>query len=158
MIAGDDKVRGLAEGPTAWGLASGLAVAHLESLGVDAEPLLSQPGLSHAAVTERKHIRVASQIKFLEMVSRAAKDDWLGLTLASDFDLREMGMLYYVASSWHQLSDAFKRLARYARLGIEALVVRLKEAAARSCRAVSRPEHSSFPDRLVAGVPSTKLI
>lgn len=127
MIAGDDKLRGLTDGPTAWGLASRLAVAHLGCLGVDAEPLLSQSGLSRAAVTERKRIRVVSQIKFLELVSRVAKDDWLGLTLASDFDLREMGMLYYVASSSHQLGDAFKRLARYARLGNEALVVRMKE-------------------------------
>lgn len=126
-FASDDKLRGLTEGPTAWGLAVRLAVAHLERAGIDANPLLSQSGLSHAAITEGKRIRVASQIKFLELVSRVVKDDWLGLTLASDFDLREMGMLYYVASSSHQLGDAFKRLTRYASLGNEAVVVRMKE-------------------------------
>lgn len=127
MIVPDDKLRGLADGPTALGLATRLAVAHLESRGIDAGPLLSRSGLSRAVLTERKRIRVASQIKFLELVSHAVKDEWLGLTLASDFDLREMGMLYYVANSSHQLGDALRRLARYARLGNEALVVRVKE-------------------------------
>ena len=56
-------------------------------------------------------------MEFLELVSRATKDDWLGLTLAAEFDLREWGMLYYVAASSHQLEDALKRLERYARLG-----------------------------------------
>ena len=59
-------------------------------------------------------------------MSRAVADDWIGLTLAADFDLREMGMLYYVAASSHRLGDALQRLERYARLGNEALVVRIR--------------------------------
>ena len=124
MIARDDGFRGLTDGPTASGLASRLAVLYLDNHGIDAEPLLSRSGLSRAALIDRKRIRVASQIKLLELVSQAAKDDWVGLTLAGDCDLREMGMLYYVASSSHQLGDAFNRLARYVRLGNEALVLR----------------------------------
>jgi AraC-like DNA-binding protein len=127
MIARDDGFRGLTDGPQASGLASRLAVLYLENKGIDAEPLLSRSGLSRPAINERKRIRVASQIKFLKLVSQAAKDDWVGLTLAGDFDLREMGMLYYVASSSRQLGDALVRLARYVRLGNEALVVRMKE-------------------------------
>lgn len=129
MIARDDGFRGLTDGPQASGLASRLAVLYLENKGIDAEPLLSRSGLSRPTIDEHKRIRVASQIKFLELVSQAAKDDWVGLTLANDFDLREMGMLYYVASSSHRLGDALVRLARYARLGNEALVVRMKERA-----------------------------
>ena len=60
-------------------------------------------------------------------MSDAVADDWIGLTLAADFDLREMGMLYYVAASSHRLGDALQRLERYARLGNEALAVRIKK-------------------------------
>ena len=64
-------------------------------------------------------------IDFLERVSRALKDDWLGLTLAADFDLREMGMLYYVAASSQRFGDALKRLDRYERVANEALDLRI---------------------------------
>jgi AraC-like DNA-binding protein len=43
------------------------------------------------------------------------------LTLAADFDLRELGMLYYVAASSKQFGEALERLDRYIRLGNEAL-------------------------------------
>ena len=86
-----------------------------------------QAGLSATALSDRNPIPVRGQIDFLALVSRAVADDWIGLTLAADFDLREMGMLYYVAASSGRLGDALQRLERYARLGNEALVVRIKE-------------------------------
>ncbi|MCC2688577.1 MAG: hypothetical protein K0S21_1380 [Rhizobiaceae bacterium] len=70
---------------------------------------------------------MADQIEFLRLVSDAVADDWIGLTLAADFDLREMGMLYYVAASSQRLGDALHRLERYARLGNEALVVQIRK-------------------------------
>ncbi|MDL2398439.1 AraC family transcriptional regulator [Rhizobium mayense] len=100
---------------------------HLERAGIDPAPLLSRSSLSRAAIADGNRIRVNAQIQFLELVSRAAADDWIGLTLANECDLREMGMLYYVAASSHHFGDALKRLSRYVRLGNEALVVRLKE-------------------------------
>jgi AraC-like DNA-binding protein len=110
----------------ALGLAARLAVKHLERSGIDAAPLLTASGLSRSAIAERQRISVASQMRFLKLVSIASKDAWLGVTLAQEFDLREMGMLYYVAASSHQLGDALKRISRYVRLGNEALVVQLK--------------------------------
>ncbi|WP_288142177.1 AraC family transcriptional regulator [Mesorhizobium sp.] len=109
------------------GLASRLAVAHLECRGINPGPLLKQAGLSATALTDHNRISVMGQIDFLGLVSRAVADDWIGLTLAADFDLREMGMLYYVAASSHRLGDALQRLERYARLGNEALVMRIKK-------------------------------
>ena len=85
-----------------------------------------QAGLSATALSDRNRIPVMGQIEFLGLVSRAVADDWIGLTLAADFDLREMGMLYYVAASSHRLGDALQRLERYVRLGNEALVVRIR--------------------------------
>lgn len=124
---GKPDIENLLSGPTAWGLATRLAVRHLEQAGIETAPLLSQSGLSSAAIAARTRIPVEAQMKFLHLAARASNDAWLGVTLAKECDLREMGMLYYVASSSRRLGDAFKRLARYARLGNEALVVRLKE-------------------------------
>ncbi|CCM77157.1 AraC family transcriptional regulator [Rhizobium mesoamericanum] len=120
-------IQNLINGPTAWGLATRLAVRHLQRAGIEAAPLLSQSGLSSAAIAERGRVHVMAQMRFLELVAQASKNAWVGLTLAKECDLREMGMLYYVAASSHDLGDALRRLERYVRLGNEALVLRLKE-------------------------------
>ncbi len=110
--------------PTSIGLAAHLAVAHLKRHGIDPAPLLASSSLSQVAVAKRERLKVKSVIDFLERVSRAVEDDWLGLTLATDFDLREIGMLYYVAASSQRFGDALTRLERYVRIADEALVVR----------------------------------
>ena len=111
--------------PTSIGLAAHLAVAQLERRGIDPAPLLARSGLSQAAVAKRERVKVKSVIDFLERVSRAVGDDWLGLTMAADFDLREIGMLYYVAASSERFGDALKRLDRYERVANEALDLRI---------------------------------
>jgi AraC-like DNA-binding protein len=113
--------------PTAAGLASRLAVKHLERRGRDPGTLLKKTGIDRAALSLGSRIPVASQIAFLDLVGRALEDDWIGLTLASDFDLREMGLLYYVAASSGSLGEALQRLERYVQLGNEALVVRIRK-------------------------------
>ncbi|WP_210339624.1 AraC family transcriptional regulator [Ensifer sp. ENS07] len=101
------------------------AVARLEHLGINPAPLLSQSRLSAADLSNHNRISVISQIEFLGRVSRATKDNWIGLTLAQDFDLREIGMLYYVAASSRCLDDAFRRLERYSRIANEALAIQI---------------------------------
>jgi AraC-like DNA-binding protein len=118
--------------PTAAGLASRLALAELQHRRIEPGPLLAQARLPAAALADQKRISVASQIRFLELVSSATGDDWIGLTLAKSFDLRETGMLYYVAASSHRLGDALRRLERYVRLGNEALVLKLHQG--NTCR------------------------
>ena len=120
--------------PTSIGLAAHLAVAQLERRGIDPAPLLAQSGLSQAAVAKRERVRVKSVIDFLDRVSSAVGDDWLGLTLAGDFDLREIGMLYYVAASSERFGDALKRLDRYERVANEALDLRIVKGT--DCRIV----------------------
>ena len=122
----------LAGAPTASGLASQLAVAHLQRRGIDPKPLLIRAGLSPKAISGHSRIPVKAQIEFLELVSRAVGDDWIGLTLAADFDLRELGMLYYVAASSHLFGDALQRLERYVSVGNEAFSIRVKKG--RLCR------------------------
>jgi AraC-like DNA-binding protein/transcriptional regulator with XRE-family HTH domain len=120
--------------PTSIGLAAHLAVAQLEHHGIDPGPLLARSGLSPVAVARRERVKVTSTIDFLERVSRALDDDWLGLTLAANFDLREIGMLYYVAASSQRFGDALKRLDRYERVANEGLDLRIVKDA--GCRVV----------------------
>jgi len=61
---------------------------------------------------------------FLNLVADAVGDELLGFHLAQDFDLREIGMLYYVMASSDTLGDALQRAARYSRIVNEG--VRLK--------------------------------
>lgn len=124
-------IRKLAAVPTATGLAARLAVAHLEQLGINPAPLLSRSGVSKTDLSNHTRISVLSQIEFLGQISHATKDNWIGLTLAQDFDLREMGMLYYVAASSQTLGDALQRIERYARVGNEALIIQIDKAACR---------------------------
>ncbi len=108
------------------GVAARLAVAHLERKGKDPNSWLAQCGLSPRDLARDTRVNAVSQIQFLELVSHATKDEWLGLTLASDFDLREAGLLYYVAASSRRLGDAFARLQRYCRIGNEAVAARIE--------------------------------
>ena len=114
--------RRLAAVPTAAGVATRLAVAEVNRRGIDPGPLLARVGLSAVALDHGGRIDVRSQIEFLELASRAVGDDFLGLTLAEQFDLRELGMLYYVAASSHRVGDALRRLERYVRVANEALI------------------------------------
>ena len=111
--------------PTAGGLATRLAVAELERRGIDPNPLLARAGLSAISLDRGGRVDVRSQIAFLELAAQRVGDEFLGLTLAEQFDLRELGMLYYIASSSHRFGDALRRLERYVQVANQALVVRL---------------------------------
>jgi AraC-like DNA-binding protein len=70
---------------------------------------------------------VRTQIALLEEAAIALRDDCFGLTLARDFDLREIGLLYYVMASSGTLGDALRRLARYSKVTNEALAFGYRE-------------------------------
>jgi len=142
----DTLTRTLATGPTAVGLATRLAGARLRSEGVDISPLLRRAGLSGVAFEHGERVSVRSQVEFLELAAQEVGDECLGLNLAADFDLREMGMFYYVASSAHVLDEAFRRLARYGRLGNEAVVLRARKDTA-FCIELTYSGVARHPDR-----------
>jgi hypothetical protein len=72
-------------------------------------------------------LSVGSQITLLDEAAKALKDDWLGFTLARDFDPRGLGLLYYVMASSQSLGNALKRTARYSKVTNEALVFKYQE-------------------------------
>jgi hypothetical protein len=118
----------LASIPTAQGGLSRLAIARLKRAGVPAEPLLRRVGLTPEVIADpEERLSVRRQITLLDQAAAALRDDYLGFTLARDFDPRELGLLYYVMASSRTLGDTLKRVARYSQITNEALVVRYTE-------------------------------
>ena len=118
----------LASIPMAQGGLSRLAIARLKSAGVPVAPLFRRLGLTPELIDEpEERLSVRSQIALLDEAAKALKDDCLGFTLARDFDLREIGLLYYVMASSQTLGEALKRLARYSKVTNEALVFGYRE-------------------------------
>src|SRR6266566_2197018 len=119
---------GFASIPMAGGGLSRLAIARLKSAGVPVAPLLKRVGLTPEAIADpEERLNVRSQIALLDEAAIALKDDCLGFTLARDFDLREIGLLYYIMASSQTLGDALKRIARYSKITNEALVFGYQE-------------------------------
>jgi AraC-like DNA-binding protein len=120
--------QGLTSIPMAGGGLSRLAIARLKSIGVPVAPLLRRVGLTPEQIADPEvRLSVRSQIALLDEAAIALKDDCLGFTLARDFDLREIGLLYYVMASSQTLGEALKRVARYSKVTNEALVFGYQE-------------------------------
>jgi AraC-like DNA-binding protein len=133
--------------PTTMGLATRLALARIKQENIDPLPLLKRTNLTEALLDERKRISIASQIDFLGEAAYALNDEWLGLTLAKHFDLREIGMIYYVASSSHLFRDALRRIMRYGRVVSEALELRVDQQGATLHLGISYTGFSRHTDR-----------
>ena len=100
--------------PTASGAITRLAYAHAKEAGVELEPLLKKAGLTIRQIEDPGvRLRVQDQIRFLNLVAIALKDDFLGFHLAQSPDLREMGWLYYVSASSETMGEALERAVRY---------------------------------------------
>jgi Arabinose-binding domain of AraC transcription regulator, N-term len=82
-----------------------LAIERLKSAGIPAEPLLRRVGLTPEVIADpEERLSVRTQVTLLDEVAVALKDDRLGFTMARDFDLRELGLLYYVMASSRTLA------------------------------------------------------
>jgi AraC-like DNA-binding protein len=105
-----------------------LAYASARRSGIDANHLLTKAGLSRAQIENPKvGVQVKGQIKFLELVADAINDDLLGFHLALHFDLRMVGLLYYVFASSKTLNDALNNGARCASIVNESIRIRIHE-------------------------------
>src|SRR5262245_64858244 len=102
----------LASIPTAQGGLSRLAIARLESAKVPVAPLLGRVGLTPELIADpEERLSVPSQIALLDEAAIALKDDYLGFTLACDFDPRAAGLLYYVMASSQTLGVDLQGIA-----------------------------------------------
>jgi AraC-like DNA-binding protein len=105
-----------------------LAFARALGKGVDVDALLRTAGLSRMQIEDSDvRVSVRSQVVFLDHVAKALDDDLLGFHLAQDFDLRMIGLLYYVFASSETLGEALGRVARYSSIVNEGFRVTVRE-------------------------------
>jgi AraC-like DNA-binding protein len=106
----------IAHVPFLWtrGIAARETLRYLDRNGIDAEPMLSKAELSRARLIEDLGgVSVASQHRFLEIAAAETSDPLLGLHVAAAMDLREFGLLFYLAASSETVAEALEYLARY---------------------------------------------
>ena len=100
--------------PSATGGIARLVCTRLRAAGIPLAPLLSRAELTVEQIDDPGvRLTVQSQIKLLELASEALHDDLLGFHLSQDYDLREIGLFYYVLASSEILADALHRAERY---------------------------------------------
>src|SRR5215475_3900088 len=114
--------------PTATGWIARAAFARA-SERLNAEPLLKRAGLTLQQInTPDARIGARNQIRFLEIVARDLPDEFLGFRLAQHYDLRELGLLYYVQASSETLGDALRRVARYCTIHNEGVNITYRQS------------------------------
>ncbi|MFL6690639.1 MAG: AraC family transcriptional regulator ligand-binding domain-containing protein [Alphaproteobacteria bacterium] len=100
--------------PNANGTLTRQAYARAATAGIEVQPLLDKAGLTQQQVLDSKaRLPVRSQIRFVNFVATAVKDDLLGFHLAQMLELRDIGLLYYVIASSDRTLEALRRAARY---------------------------------------------
>lgn len=110
--------------PTATGGIARLAYTRMKQAGILTEPLLKKAKLTVQQMLDPgTRLSVYRQIHFLNLAASALRDEFLGFHLAKLFDLRQLGLLYYVPASSQILGDALQRLARYSSIANECLCV-----------------------------------
>jgi AraC-like DNA-binding protein len=108
--------------PTASGALTRLAYRHAVEGNLVAGPLLRIAGLTLQQIDNTTlRLSVKSQITLLNLVAAGLDDELFGFHLALDFDLREIGTLYYIMASSETLGDALQRASRYSRITNEAV-------------------------------------
>jgi AraC-like DNA-binding protein len=123
-------IKRLSATPSTAGAITRRACAKVTEAGVDLVPLLTRAGLTSQQIgDDTARISVRSQIRFVELAADAMQDDFFGFHLAYDYDLREMGLLYYVLASSEKLGDSLHRAVRYSTIANEGISLLLRDEA-----------------------------
>ena len=113
--------------PSATGGIARLACARLDEIGIDPTVILSKVGLTPEQARDPAiRLEVRTQIKLLELAAVEVQDEWLGFHLARSFDLRKIGLVYYVIASSDQLGDALRNAERYSQINNEGVRLRFR--------------------------------
>jgi AraC-like DNA-binding protein len=100
--------------PTATGAIARLACSRLRESGKDDESIIAKAGATSLQVNDDTvRLEVSKEIKILELAAEELHDEFFGFHLARDFDLREIGLVYYVIASSERLIDALLNGKRY---------------------------------------------
>jgi AraC-like DNA-binding protein len=104
------------------GIAARELLHYLDRNGINAEPLLLKVQVSRGQLSpDPSGISFAAQHRFLELAAIETNDSLLGLHVAADMDLRDAGILFYLAASAPTVAEALDDLVRYSGTTSEAL-------------------------------------
>ena len=113
--------------PSATGGIARLACARLRELGKDVAAVLAKVGARPEQVNDDAiRLEVPKQISILELASEELQDGLLGFHLARNFDLREIGLVYYVIASSERLAEALLNGKRYCTIMNEGVRLNVK--------------------------------
>src|ERR1700744_959367 len=113
--------------PSAVGGITRLACAKLRAQGKDTKSLLIRSGLAPAVVEDpAASLDARAQVRLLELAAQQLGDELFGFPLAQDFDVREIGLVYYVMASSERLEDALKNAERYSQIVNEGVRLRAR--------------------------------
>src|SRR3984957_2904051 len=113
--------------PSATGAIARLACARLCQLGNNVGAVLAEAGARPEQVNDDAiRLEVPKQIRILELASEKLQDGLLGFHLARNFDLREIGLVYYVIASSERLADALLNGKRYCTIMNEGVRLNVK--------------------------------
>ena len=119
------RKEGIGSIPRATGGIARMACARLGEMGKDPAPVLAKAGMTtQQASNPAIRLEVRTQIRLLELAAGELQDELLGFHLARSFDLREIGLLYYVIASSERLEDALRDAERYSRILNEGIRLR----------------------------------
>jgi AraC-like DNA-binding protein len=111
--------------PSATGGIARLACAGLRKSGKDVRHVLSAAGLSVQELNDSAaRLAARTQLKVLDLAAEELRDDFFGFHLARSFDLREIGLVYYVMASSEYLAEAFRNCVRYSKINNEGVRLR----------------------------------
>ncbi|HEY3623753.1 MAG TPA: AraC family transcriptional regulator ligand-binding domain-containing protein [Roseiarcus sp.] len=134
--------------PSATGFAARQAIAILRRRDVLIASLLNRAGVSETDIDNRQHrIAAMAQGKILEYAAETLKDSEFGLHLAQKANPREAGLLFYVSSAAENIGDALALVARYCRIGNEAVrlkLVRYPEGMTIEIKFIGVPRHFAW--------------
>jgi AraC-like DNA-binding protein len=104
------------------GVAAQQVLYYLDRNRIDAEPLLSKAELSRGQLShDPTGISFVAQNRFLELAAHETNDPLLALHVAAKMDLRDVGILFYLAASSPTVAEALEDLVRYAATTSEAV-------------------------------------
>jgi AraC-like DNA-binding protein len=121
-----DKSGGFGSIPRATGGIARLACRRLQRENKNDKAVLSRAGLAPEDIEDRSRwLEVGAQIRVLDFAADELKDEYLGFHLAREFELGEIGLLYYVMASSKHLTQALQNAERYSAVVNEGVRLRL---------------------------------
>jgi AraC-like DNA-binding protein len=103
--------------PSATGGIARFACAKLREQNRDVAEILARAGLTPKELDDPTvRLEAQAQLRVLDLAAEALDDDRFGFHLARSFDLREIGLVYYVMASSDQLADALRDAERFGQI------------------------------------------